>query len=168
MCRSRRRRRQSPGRGRRRTVGGCTLSLTSGGGLFSVPGLGSHTRSCSSARTIPARDRSSRRLRGAPAAPSQPVPRAPSRPVAYTPWPVASPRAADSICAAHLGSWTSREADDSLVVTVCDHADEELAGLNTHWSVPDPAASGDIDRFEAAFDQISDRIDHLSAIEESS
>ena len=61
------------------------------------------------------------------------------------------------------------EADDSLVVTVCDHADEELAGVeHVHWSVPDPAASGDIDRFEAAFDQISDRIDHLSAIEEPS
>lgn len=56
---------------------------------------------------------------------------------------------------------------DSLVVTVCDHADEELAGVeHVHWSVPDPASSGDVAEFEAAFDQISERIDHLSAIEE--
>lgn len=56
---------------------------------------------------------------------------------------------------------------DSLVVTVCDRADEELAGVDhMHWSVPDPAASADVARFEAAFDQISERIDHLSTIEE--
>ena len=37
---------------------------------------------------------------------------------------------------------------------------------HVHWSVPDPAASGDVAQFEAAFDQISERIDHLSTIEE--
>ena len=56
---------------------------------------------------------------------------------------------------------------DSLVITVCDHADEELGAVDhVHWSVPDPAASGDVAQFEAAFDQISERIDHLSTIEE--
>ena len=58
---------------------------------------------------------------------------------------------------------------DSLVVTVCDHADEELAGIDhVHWSVPDPAATGEVSDFEAAFDRISARIDHLSAFEEPS
>lgn len=52
---------------------------------------------------------------------------------------------------------------DSLVVTVCDHADEELADVaHVHWSVPDPAASADMARFEAVFDQISERVDHLA------
>ena len=58
---------------------------------------------------------------------------------------------------------------DALVVTVCDHADEELAGIDhVHWSVPDPAATGEVSDFEAAFDQIAERVDHLSTLEESS
>jgi protein-tyrosine-phosphatase/DNA-binding HxlR family transcriptional regulator len=55
------------------------------------------------------------------------------------------------------------DVGDSLIVTVCDHSDEELVGVtHVHWSVPDPAASGEVADFEAAFDRISERIDHLA------
>jgi protein-tyrosine-phosphatase len=50
------------------------------------------------------------------------------------------------------------------VVTVCDHADDELSPLGVehlHWSVPDPASGGATDDFEAALDRIQPRIEHL-------
>jgi len=53
-----------------------------------------------------------------------------------------------------------------LLVAVCDNAHEELpdtTGLpRLHWSVPDPARTDSDAAFEAAYTQISDRIDHLA------
>jgi protein-tyrosine-phosphatase len=58
-----------------------------------------------------------------------------------------------------------RAAD--LVVAVCDHAYEELAGdgvPHLHWSIPDPALSTATDAFERAFDSLNDRIDRLAGV----
>ena len=50
-----------------------------------------------------------------------------------------------------------------LVISVCDHANEHLAvdGPRLHWSVPDPAPTDSDAAFEAAFDEISDRVERL-------
>jgi protein-tyrosine-phosphatase len=49
------------------------------------------------------------------------------------------------------------------VVTVCDNAHEELAGLGgAHWSVPDPLRLGTEDAFEKAFGDIAARISNLA------
>lgn len=51
-----------------------------------------------------------------------------------------------------------RHAGD-LVVTVCDLAHEELAGLAAvHWSVPDPVPDGDPGSFDAALEELSRRV----------
>jgi protein-tyrosine-phosphatase len=57
-----------------------------------------------------------------------------------------------------------------LVVAVCDHAYEELAGDDApqlHWSVPDPARSGSTAAFDQTFDILSDRVGRLAGALES-
>jgi protein-tyrosine-phosphatase/DNA-binding transcriptional ArsR family regulator len=57
-----------------------------------------------------------------------------------------------------------------LVVAVCDNAHEELPGLPSaggpdtrlHWAVPDPVRIDTDEAFEAAYQQITARIDHLA------
>lgn len=59
-----------------------------------------------------------------------------------------------------------------LVVTVCDAAHEELlatclepgelAGM-THWSVPDPVVDGTDAAFDATVDELTERVDDLTA-----
>jgi len=54
---------------------------------------------------------------------------------------------------------------DDLVIAVCDIAYEHLpagARPRLHWSVPDPAAVDTDAAFEAAYDEIADRIDRLA------
>jgi protein-tyrosine-phosphatase len=54
-----------------------------------------------------------------------------------------------------------REGD--LVVTVCDNAHEEIGAVaDLHWSVPDPVRAGDDAAFDAAFDEISRRVEDLA------
>lgn len=51
-----------------------------------------------------------------------------------------------------------------LVVSVCDRARESSIGFDApllHWSVPDPVG-GDCAAFARAFDDISDRVEHLA------
>ncbi len=63
-----------------------------------------------------------------------------------------------------LRSATPRALDDALlecsVVTVCDQAHEELGTRDgwRHWSIPDPVALGTDAAFDAARDEIEDRI----------
>jgi ArsR family transcriptional regulator, arsenate/arsenite/antimonite-responsive transcriptional repressor / arsenate reductase (thioredoxin) len=53
--------------------------------------------------------------------------------------------------------------DGDLVVTVCDLAHEELGGrAAVHWSVPDPVPAGDPGSFDAALDDLSQRVGHLA------
>jgi protein-tyrosine-phosphatase/DNA-binding HxlR family transcriptional regulator len=53
--------------------------------------------------------------------------------------------------------------DGDLVVTVCDLAREELGGLAAmHWSVPDPVRSGDPESFDAALDDLGQRVGRLA------
>jgi protein-tyrosine-phosphatase/DNA-binding HxlR family transcriptional regulator len=54
--------------------------------------------------------------------------------------------------------------DDDFVITVCDSAHEELgAGVNRlHWSVPDPARSGEDGAFDRAVDDLTDRVTRLA------
>lgn len=53
---------------------------------------------------------------------------------------------------------------DDLVITVCDSAREELRDRSDfHWSVPDPARRADDDAFDAAFDELSRRVERLAA-----
>jgi ArsR family transcriptional regulator, arsenate/arsenite/antimonite-responsive transcriptional repressor / arsenate reductase (thioredoxin) len=52
-----------------------------------------------------------------------------------------------------------------LVVTVCDRANEELGslvGLRVHWSVPDPAETGTWEAFNAAMQNLDQRINVLA------
>lgn len=50
-----------------------------------------------------------------------------------------------------------------LVITVCDSAHEELAGIDQlHWSVPDPVPSGSDEAFDAAFEDLAHRVDDLA------
>ena len=53
---------------------------------------------------------------------------------------------------------------DDVVITVCDAAHEELgAGPDRlHWSIPDPARSGDDAAFDRAVDDLTDRITRLA------
>ncbi|AOT05530.1 arsenate reductase/protein-tyrosine-phosphatase family protein [Arthrobacter sp. U41] len=54
-------------------------------------------------------------------------------------------------------------AEGDLMVTVCDNAHEELAGLGgVHWSVPDPLRLGTGEAFEQAFSDIARRINDLA------
>ena len=46
-----------------------------------------------------------------------------------------------------------------LVITVCDLAHEELGDDQAvHWSIPDPVSAGGPGSFDAALDQLADRI----------
>jgi protein-tyrosine-phosphatase len=50
------------------------------------------------------------------------------------------------------------------LVTVCDRARENAlpeAHAHSHWSIPDPAAEGNVTAFRSAFDQIEMRVDAL-------
>ncbi len=52
---------------------------------------------------------------------------------------------------------------DALVITVCDHADGLTAAPHRHWSVPDPVAAGHEAAFEAAWDDIAERVGTLAS-----
>ncbi|MDZ4264446.1 MAG: metalloregulator ArsR/SmtB family transcription factor [Mycobacterium sp.] len=54
-------------------------------------------------------------------------------------------------------------AAGDLVIAVCDNAHEELPGEldRLHWSVPDPARAERAEAFDAAVDELTDRIAHL-------
>jgi protein-tyrosine-phosphatase len=53
--------------------------------------------------------------------------------------------------------------DDDLVVTVCDSAHEQLSPPGAlHWSVPDPVPSGSQAAFDAAFEELAQRITALA------
>ena len=57
------------------------------------------------------------------------------------------------------------EGIPDLVVSVCDRVREEPlpdAGQHVHWSVPDPAAAGDLSAFRSAFRDIEGRVDRLA------
>jgi protein-tyrosine-phosphatase len=54
--------------------------------------------------------------------------------------------------------------DGALVVTVCDHADERTPAPHRHWSVPDPVADGGEAAFEAAWEDIADRVETLASM----
>jgi ArsR family transcriptional regulator, arsenate/arsenite/antimonite-responsive transcriptional repressor / arsenate reductase (thioredoxin) len=54
---------------------------------------------------------------------------------------------------------------DDLVVTVCDRAHEELSPAERlHWSVPDPVRQGHPAAFDAAFTELSERVDQLTRL----
>ena len=60
-------------------------------------------------------------------------------------------------------------APDDVVITVCDAAHEELTA-NTqnavpgwlHWSIPDPARTGQTDAFDRVVDELTSRIDRVA------
>lgn len=52
-----------------------------------------------------------------------------------------------------------------LVISVCDSVNEELGPLENahlHWSIPDPAAEGTDEAFDAAVQELSERITRLA------
>jgi len=52
--------------------------------------------------------------------------------------------------------------DGDLIVTVCDRAREELGRqAAVHWSVPDPVPAGDPGSFDAALNELSQRVTRL-------
>jgi ArsR family transcriptional regulator, arsenate/arsenite/antimonite-responsive transcriptional repressor / arsenate reductase (thioredoxin) len=57
------------------------------------------------------------------------------------------------------------EVGPTLVVTVCDRAHEELGPGDDrlHWSVPDPVPAGTAGAFDAALDELRDRIEAVTA-----
>lgn len=70
-----------------------------------------------------------------------------------------------------LGPHRPRHVDDVLdptdvVITVCDAAHEELAvapdARHLHWSVPDPARTGEDAAFDRAVDTLTDRISRVA------
>lgn len=67
-----------------------------------------------------------------------------------------------------FGPHTPRDLDgvigeSDLVVTVCDRAHEELHHADAlHWSVPNPGRIGTDAAYDAAFDEITRRVAHLS------
>ena len=74
------------------------------------------------------------------------------------PLPQVSPRSLDEVV-----------TDDDFLVTVCDHAHEELplhpsaVGLRAvHWSVPDPVVVGTSAAFDTAYDDLAARVAHLA------
>lgn len=52
---------------------------------------------------------------------------------------------------------------EELLIAVCDRAYEDLRTPPLHWSIPDPAEAGDPRAFDAAYDDIADRVDRLAA-----
>jgi protein-tyrosine-phosphatase/DNA-binding transcriptional ArsR family regulator len=68
------------------------------------------------------------------------------------PLPRARPRPVDEVLSA-----------DSLLITVCDNAHEELAGTpSLHWSVPDPGRVGTAAAYDLAFDDLAERVHDLA------
>lgn len=68
----------------------------------------------------------------------------------------------------HLRPHTPRYLGDvlgpgDLVIAVCDNAHEELPVElpRLHWSVPDPVRTARAEAFDAAVDDLTDRIEHL-------
>jgi len=70
-----------------------------------------------------------------------------------------------------LEAQTPRHVDDVLdpadvVITVCDAAHEELGAVpdahHLHWSVPDPARTGEDAAFDRAVDTLADRISRVA------
>ena len=70
-----------------------------------------------------------------------------------------------------LRAATPRHLDEvvdpaDVVITVCDAAHEELAAApderRLHWSVPDPARTGDDGAFDHAIDTLADRITRVA------
>jgi protein-tyrosine-phosphatase/DNA-binding transcriptional ArsR family regulator len=54
-------------------------------------------------------------------------------------------------------------ADGDFIVTVCDSAHEELGDIaDVHWSVPDPVGARGDTAFDAAFDELTRRVDNLA------
>lgn len=56
----------------------------------------------------------------------------------------------------------NEDLEGALVVSVCDNADESLAGEHLHWSVPDPARTGRRADFRAAYTEIEQRVSTLA------
>ena len=56
--------------------------------------------------------------------------------------------------------------DGDLVVAVCDNAHEELDRTieRLHWSIPDPVRVDTDKAFDTAYDDITQRVHHLSAV----
>ena len=55
------------------------------------------------------------------------------------------------------------EHHDDLVITVCDLAHEELGrAAALHWSIPDPVPAGDPVSFDAALQELADRVGRLA------
>jgi protein-tyrosine-phosphatase/DNA-binding HxlR family transcriptional regulator len=55
--------------------------------------------------------------------------------------------------------------DGDLVIAVCDNAHEGMTGPvrpRLHWSVPDPVPAGTDEAFEAAYDDLANRVDRLA------
>ena len=48
------------------------------------------------------------------------------------------------------------------MIAVCDRAYEDLPAATAHWAVPDPAMADTDSAFEAAFTDITTRIDQLA------
>jgi ArsR family transcriptional regulator, arsenate/arsenite/antimonite-responsive transcriptional repressor / arsenate reductase (thioredoxin) len=54
--------------------------------------------------------------------------------------------------------------DGDLVITVCDHAHEELRGIDRlHWSIPDPVSAGTRAAYDAVIDDLGGRVHGLVA-----
>ncbi|TDC52910.1 ArsR family transcriptional regulator [Jiangella ureilytica] len=54
-------------------------------------------------------------------------------------------------------------ADGDYVITVCDHAHEELGDLGgLHWSIPDPVRAGTDDAFDATVTTLAGRVGELA------
>ncbi len=53
---------------------------------------------------------------------------------------------------------------DDMIITVCDRAHEELpaALAHVHWSVADPARTGDDDAFDRALRELTERVTRLA------
>jgi hypothetical protein len=56
-----------------------------------------------------------------------------------------------------------------VVITVCDAAHEELAASSQdavpgwlHWSIPDPARTGQAEAFDLVVDELTSRIDRVT------
>lgn len=85
------------------------------------------------------------------------------------PSPAVHPGAVDAARRHHLpmrAATPRRVADvlraDDLVITVCDRAHEELDTAATHWSVADPARTGDDAAFDRALTDLAGRISRLA------
>ena len=53
--------------------------------------------------------------------------------------------------------------ENDFVITVCDNAHEELGELGgVHWSVPDPVRTATNAAFDAAFDDLAQRVGDLA------